>query len=432
MTAQAFRPHVLSMFEPQNHPDDFAYPGGPPTPPYDTTGWTLAYQMGIDFDRILEGFDGPFEVVPDVTAPPPGSFEAKAGAAGYLLDHRVNDTFIAVNRLLKAKADVYWTKADFRANGKTYPAGTIYVPAKSPLVPILQTAARELGLDIDALTSTPRVEALKLRPLRIGLWDQYGGSMASGWTRWLLEQFEFPFELVFAPALDAGNLKARFDVLIFPGGSIPRPASGAQAGGGFRGFGQASPANVPDEYKDRIGRVTAETTVPNLKAFAEAGGTILALDSATALAYHFDLPLTNPLVEINAAGEATPLRSEKLYVPGSILRAEVNNAHPLAHGIPAAVDVFFDNTPCFALLPEAGLKGVKSVAWFGEGTLLRSGWAWGQPYLQHTVQVVEAAVGKGKLFLFGPEILFRGQPHGTFKFLFNGIYYGPATTVILR
>jgi hypothetical protein len=72
------------------------------------------------------------------------------------------------------------------------------------------------------------------------------------------------------------------------------------------------------------------------------------------------------------------------------------------------------------------------VAWFDEGKLLRSGWAWGEAYLRRSVQVAEAEVGQGKLFLYGPEIAFRGQPHGTFKLLFNGLYYGPAKTVILE
>src|SRR6202167_1120297 len=63
-TAQAFRPHVMFMFEPQDHPNDFAYPGGPPNRPYDITGWTLAIQMGVKYDRILDGFDGPFEKIP--------------------------------------------------------------------------------------------------------------------------------------------------------------------------------------------------------------------------------------------------------------------------------------------------------------------------------------------------------------------------------
>jgi len=61
---QAFRPHVVDMFEPQDHPNDFQYPGGPPVRPYDAAGWTLAYQMGVQFDRFLEDFNGPFEQVP--------------------------------------------------------------------------------------------------------------------------------------------------------------------------------------------------------------------------------------------------------------------------------------------------------------------------------------------------------------------------------
>ena len=70
--AQAFRPHVLDMFEPQDYPNDFAFPGAPPTPPYDTTGWTLVYQMGVEFDRIMEGFDGPFEKIEGFAETPSG------------------------------------------------------------------------------------------------------------------------------------------------------------------------------------------------------------------------------------------------------------------------------------------------------------------------------------------------------------------------
>ena len=69
--AQAFRAHVLDMFEPQDHPDDFAYPGGPPIAPYDMAGWTLAFQMGVKFDRILDAFEGPLEELTDLVPPPP-------------------------------------------------------------------------------------------------------------------------------------------------------------------------------------------------------------------------------------------------------------------------------------------------------------------------------------------------------------------------
>ncbi|HPW18568.1 MAG TPA: M14 family metallopeptidase [Candidatus Aminicenantes bacterium] len=427
-TAQAFRPHVLTMFEPQDHPNDFPYPGGPPRPPYDAAGWTLAYQMGVAFDRVLDGFDGPFEKVLGVLEPPAGSFEPGMSPAGFVLDRRVNDAFTAVNRLVKAGEEVLWLKAGFEAGGRAYPAGAFYVPAKGGAAAVLEKAAGNLGLKVAGLASAPAVEAFRLKPVRLGLWDTYGGSMASGWVRWLLEQFEFPFELVFAPALDAGNLEGRFDAIIFVGGSIPRaPAAGLAGGGDFRGFQAAQPADVPDEYKDRVGRITAGKTIPALRAFVEAGGTILALDSATAIADHFGLPLTNALTEKAADGADTPLRPEKFYIPGSILRAVVDNTHPLAHGMPATVDVFFNNTPAWNLPPDAELKGVRPVAWFDDGKLLRSGWAWGESYLRRSVQVAEASVGKGKVFLYGPEVAFRGQPHGTFKLLFNGIYYGPAS-----
>jgi len=122
-----------------------------------------------------------------------------------------------------------------------------------------------------------------------------------------------------------------------------------------------------------------------------------------------------------------PLPPEKYYIPGSLLRAQVDNTNPLAYGLPASLDMFYDRSPSFRLLPEAALSGVSAVSWYQGDHLLDSGWAWGPQYLNGTTAVVEAMIGKGKLFLYGPEIAFRGQPHGTFKFLFNGILYGAAT-----
>ena len=115
--AQPFRPHVMDMFEPQDHPDDIPYPGSPPRPPYDATGYNLSYSMGIKYDRILDGFDGPFETLADVVAPPPGRVTQAPSAGGYLISHQVNDAFIAVNRLLKANEDVFWLKSPAAANG---------------------------------------------------------------------------------------------------------------------------------------------------------------------------------------------------------------------------------------------------------------------------------------------------------------------------
>ena len=106
-SAQAFRPHVLDMFEPQDHPDDIPYPGGAPTRPYDNAGWTLAYQMGIKVDRVLEGLEGPFEKLNGLQKPAPGKVTGSA-TAGYTFSHASNDSFAAVNRLIAAGEDVSW------------------------------------------------------------------------------------------------------------------------------------------------------------------------------------------------------------------------------------------------------------------------------------------------------------------------------------
>lgn len=418
-TAQAFRAHVLDMFEPQDYPDDLLYPGGPPRPPYDNAGYTLALQMGVRFDRVLEGFDGPFVKVENVLAKPPVPVALAKGRA-YLIDRRINDGFLAVNRLLAARQTVQVITRPLAVGGVTYPTGSWYVPASRTATAILGTLAEEKGLPAIAVSGSPG-STLPLRPVRVGLWDQYGGSMPSGWTRWMFEQFEFPFEVVYPQRLDAGNLRNQFDVLVFVDGGIPGTAAGAAATASRR-FGSEAPDDLPAEFKSMTGRVTVEKTVPQLKAFLEAGGRIVAIGSSTALAGYLGLPVENHLVERAADGQLRPLPREKFYVPASLLEVAVDTTATSARGLGATGIVMFDESPVLKLGPDAADRGLRTVAWYASGTPLRSGWAWGQSYLNGGVAAAEARVGAGTLYLYGPEITFRSQPHGTYKFLFNAIY----------
>jgi hypothetical protein len=422
-SAQAFRPHVMDMFEPQDHPNDFRYPGGPPIPPYDNAGYTLAFQMGVKFDRLLDGLTAPLEKVNGLAKPAPGTVAGSGN--GYYLSHRVNDGFIAVNRLLKAGDEVFWVKEPQTVAGKTFEAGTFFISSKSGTVNRLRQYAAELGLNFTG-GSKPKGETLKLNPLRIALLDRYGGSMPSGHTRWLLEQFEFPFDVIFPKALDEGNLKAKYDALILVDGMVPA-AGGGGGGRGGRGGGEGGPSDVPPEFQHMIGNVTAARSVPAIKAFLEAGGTVVAIGGSTSLARHLELPLQDALVE-DRGGQPRPLPNDKFYVPGSVLKAKVDTSLPLAAGFEEYVDVFFDSSPAFKLGPDAAAHNVRRVAWYDSRTPLRSGWAWGQELLENTIAVAEADVGKGKAYFFGPEIAFRAQPHGTFKFLFNSLYYGSAAS----
>jgi hypothetical protein len=372
--------------------------------------------MGVEFDRILDGFDGPFEKVEDVIPPPKGQLSGRGGS-GFLLSHDVNDAFVAINRLVGSDEEVYWMKDAFTIQGKNYPAGTIYIRRKGSTTATLQKLADEVGLTFEA-SSKPRGEAMRLTPVRIGLWDRYGGSMQSGWTRWMLEQYEFPFEVVYPKTLDAGNLNEKFDVIVFVSGAIP---------GDTPGRASQVPDNIPEEYQHTVGEVTVEKTIPRLKEFLEAGGSIITIGSSTNLGYHLNLPIADALVERTQDGEIKALPREKYFVPGSIVQVKVDTSMPIAHGLPEDLKMMFNRSPVFRLQPDATMKGVRPIAWFPHDKPLLSGWAWGEHYLDGGVNVIEATVGKGKLFLFGPEIANRAQTHGTFKFLFNGIYYPSAT-----
>ena len=411
-TAQAFRPHVLDMFEPQDHPNDFRYPGGPPVPPYDAAGWTLAYQMGVQFDRLLDDFTGPFEAIPyGELQTAPAQIHGNA-AAGYLLSAGNNFSFLAVNDLLKKGIEVYRVPAGVEGS-----AGTFFVPAKGKAV--LEKLAPDFGLQITGISKRP-AGLQKVGIARIALWDTYGGSMPSGWIRWLMEQYHFDAKIIYAPDVDAGNLRSQYDVIIFPGGAIPAISSGAAT----RGFGTSASAtgNIPDEYKGQMGRISAEKSIPELKKFLDAGGNIVAIGSSTNLAYQLQLPVRNTLVEL-VNGKEQRLPNEKYYIPGSILRARFDSTDAAAWGMTSEADVYFSNSAVFELAPDAiARQEIKPLVWFSTAAPLRSGWAWGQEYLLNGVTAFRAKLGKGNLFAFGPEITFRAQPHGTFRLLFNQLY----------
>lgn len=416
-TNQAFRPHILDMFEPQDHPNDFQYPGGPPVRPYDAAGWTLAYQMGVQFDRYQENIEGPFETIPyGEILNPPGSIETASG--GYILDAKANQSFTAVNDLIKSGSAVY--RLPYGVSGKSKAsAGSFYIPANTKSTATLKKCATELGLSISGVSKAPS-SMVKVSTPRIALWDSYGGSMPSGWIRWLMEQYHFKADVIYSKNIDSGNLRDKYDVIVFVGGAIPaKREEGNNQGFGFNRR-DPKPDEIPAEYHATIGRITADKSIPEIKKFLEAGGKVVTIGSSANLTYYLDLPVKNALTEIGTNGVERNLPSDKYYVPGSVLRVFMDSTQQSTWGMSAKSDVYFNNSPVFKIAPDAVAQGkVKPLAWFGDENPLRSGWVWGPAYLQGGVAAFEAQVGKGKLIVYGPEITFRAQSHGTFKLLFN-------------
>ena len=410
-TNQAFRPHVIDMFEPQDHPNDFQYPGGPPVRPYDAAGWTPAFTMGIEFDRVLEDFNGPFETIAYGSIQKPiGKINAVTETIGYVFSTKENAAYYAINTLLAMGIEVFKNKDQY------------FVPTNSTNKKLQETIAlisAEKGIIFNGVNVKPANMNEKIMPQRIALWDKYGGSMSSGWVRWIFEKYNFPFQLIFAKEIDASNLKDKYDVILFVEGAIPslKPEAG-------NGYEEKEPKaeEVPEIYQSTLGKITAEKSIPALKKFLQDGGTIITIGSSANLAYHLNVPVRNALVEMVSGKEKT-LPGEKFYIPGSVMQITLDNEYKANWGMNKNADVYFSASPVFKLLPDAiARKEVVPLAWYASDKTLRSGWAFGQSYLQDGIAAFEAKVGNGKLFVYGPEITFRGQTHSNYKMLFNQLY----------
>ena len=414
-TNQAFRPHVLDMFEPQDHPNDFLYPGGPPVRPYDAAGWTPAFTMGIEFDRILDDFDGPFENIAygEVQTPKGNIINSELNTYGYSFSTKENASFKVVNDLLKEGASIY-------KNKDTYYVGyedkfKDFVSFKA----LISKMSTTHGVVFTSVTTKPINNLNKVQTSRIALWDKYGGSISAGWVRWIFEQYHFPFTLIYSKEIDSVDLNSKYDVIVFVEGAIPSLKTEVPSP-----YEEKEPKleEVPTVYRPMLGKISAEKSIPALSKFLQNGGSVVTIGSSSNLAYHLNVPVRNALVEMVAGKEKT-LPGEKFYIPGSIMQITVDNNDPANWGMNNKADVYFSASPVFKLLPDAiARKEVIPLAWYASASTLRSGWAFGQSYLQDGIAAFEAKIGKGTLFVYGPEITFRGQTQGTYKLLFNQLY----------
>lgn len=395
--SQPFAPYVKDLLTPQVYPDLRQYPGGPPRQPYDITGWTLSYQMGVTVVQVHEAV---VATTARVETAMPASVMVPAAAQGaFVLDPRANDAFTAVNRLAKAGTTVLRAASAVEVEaGARWPPGAFVVPVETGVRERLVTALRGLAVSVAAVATVPP-GGVALKPPRVAVYHAWGGNMDEGWTRWVLEQFEFPYTRLLDADVRAGDLRARFDVVLLPDASYRQMLSGFGAGA------------MPDEY---TGGMTARG-VQNLRTFTEQGGILVAMDGAA------ELPLTGFGLPIRNV--AARQRESDFYIPGTILRIDLDPTHPVAYGMPTQAAAFFSTSPAFAV-EQAGLNA-RVVAHYPSQNLLLSGWLLGERVIAGAAAVLDIPLGRGQIVLLGFRTQHRGQPHGTFKLLFNSIFLSP-------
>ncbi len=400
--AQPYRNNIVALFEKQKYPEKRRYPGGPLEQPYDVTGWTLPLQMGVQYFACSQEIK---DLVADtMNAFKPSSFRHLLATNSspekgdqFVISPNSLDAYKLVNRLLKRNQSIVWNREK--------------APEKSQLLAQTNTdeltkAVQNLSVNITTATATASSNtAWRLKRPRVGIYRSYAPTADEGWTRFVLDEFEFDYKVLVDGDIRRSEFVGQFDAIIFPDQTDSTILLGRRADDDENKF--------PTEFTGGIGMVG----LANARHFVEQGGTLLAFDSATRLFIRqWALPVVNELENVKAS---------EFSAPGSLLRGIVDPSHPMAFGMPRETTLFFSNSAAFAV------RDGKTIVKYPLQNPLLSGWLQGEAKIQGKAALAEVLLGRGRVILFGFRPQHRGQTYATFKLVFNSLWYAATEDVNL-
>ena len=254
---------------------------------------------------------------------------------------------------------------------------------------------RDFGLALQQGAASPIINPIK-RSVRLAVYKSWAASTDEGWTRFVLDTFNVPYESLPDVDVRRGNLHDHYDAIILPSERMKAIVEG----------------NAPKSYPTEFTGGITEAGVENLRRFVHEGGTLICFDHASELAIkRFNLPLRNVLEDTS---------SSEFYCPGSILRINLDKSHPITHGMPPALDAYFINSSAFEVTNGTGGR-VRVIARYAEKDVLRSGFLLGESRIAGKVALAEVSLGRGRVIIFGFRPQHRGQTWGTFPLIFNSI-----------
>jgi len=340
---QPYSGYAKALLERQNYPSLRLYPGGPPQRPYDVTAHTLPLLFGVDVKFVDRNPGGVLRKAALQEPPARGFYKASD-----------TDGWKAANTVWSQGGSVWRNEAgDFAFSRQ----GADWHEVKRP---------------------------------RIGLYKSWMGEIDEGWTRWLLEKFGFSYSSLHNADIQTGNLRARFDSIVFADEHPDAIENGHP------------PGSMPREFTGGLGAKGAQA----LREFARAGGTLIFLNRAAGYG------IAN--LGIKAHDVTSSLSPRDFYSPGSLLNARLDLRDPLARGLPDEITIWSESSPVWETAEE-------SVAKYPGTGILASGWLSGEEYIAGKTALIHARYGNGNVVLFGMRPQYRAQSYLTFKLLFNAL-----------
>ncbi|MEE8148786.1 MAG: M14 family zinc carboxypeptidase [Longimicrobiales bacterium] len=416
---QPFANFVRQLFAVQDYPDLREFPDGPPDQPYDVAGWTLPYQMGVrvveaasplnsDVRGAMQPVEGEavpwaqagdaaaFDTPPGVgfntnaaaagIVPPPG--RVSGGGAALVLDPAQNNSFKALNRAWNEGARV---RVQPGANGSS---------ARYLVTGLSDASARRMAADLALRATRTGTAGTEITRPRIGLYRPWAASMDEGWTRWVLERYDFDFTNIYNADVRAGRLDDRFDVIVIADIGARQILNGSTLG------------SVPPRYAGGIG----PEGVRELDGFVRRGGTLVTLNGSSEFAIdELHLPVRNVVADLDR---------EEFFLPLSIVEMDVDPSHPIMGGMEAKSKIIVDGSPVFTVEDE--FEGQALAKYSAEGSPLLSGYLLGEEHLKGYATALDVHHGDGHVILLGMRPQWRAQPFDNFRILFNAALYSRA------
>jgi hypothetical protein len=381
--AQVFSRYAKDMLESQTYPEVRRGPNSSPEPPYDVTAWSLGMLLGVDTVFVKNPL--PDVKMSKIDGLPKFAGGLSGSGSRFVFDYRGPDTAIAINRLLKDGAKITFD-------------GPSRVSVSAASRTAVDTLAKEFGLDAQARSDTKN-ESRSLKAPRVAMYQPYtGGNMDEGWTRWVLEQYEFNLTSIHNADIRSGKLRQRFDAIILADQDARSIVEGFDA------------AAVRPEYRGGIG----DAGVENLKQFVADGGTLVTMGNACDLAIEkFPIPVHNL---------KKGLARDQHFAPGAILKIEVDIQNPLGYGMDDNAYGFYINSPFFSIVEGFASQKTTVVARYPNTNVIASGWLKGEELMVGRAAVVSVEMNPGRVILFGLRPQHRAQTHATFPMLFNALY----------
>ncbi len=397
---QVFARYAKDMLEVQTYPEVRRGPNAPPEPPYDVTAWSLGMLLGVDTVFVKNALpDFKMTRLESETVAKTGG-EVSGSGNRYAFDYKGPDSAIAINRLLKDGARVAFE-------------GPSHVTVANVGRDRVERVAKEFGLSVKAMAESrtknseprnpePRTlnpEPVSFRAPRIGMYQPWtGGNMDEGWTRWVLEHYEFNLTSIHNDDVRAGRLRQKFDAIILADQDARSIVEGYDA------------PSIRPEYRGGIG----ETGVDSLKQFVADGGTLITMGNACDLAIE-RLPI--PVRNLKKG-----LTRDQHFAPGAILKLEVDTQHGLGYGMDGDTYGFYINSPFFSIVEGFASQKTSVIARYPNTGVVASGWLKGEELMTGRAAVVAVDLNPGKVVLFGLRPQHRAQTHATFPMLFNALY----------